>query len=105
VEAAGGTMEDITCHQVLPTKNSSSGKKRSLLHQCGLVKPEALVEITSVAHVGTNDPKYLKSDRPASLDDDERPPHRCSQLNGQSTVSYRTLLDRINENKPMGVTI
>jgi aminoacrylate peracid reductase len=65
VEAAGGTMDDITFNQIF-IKDWADYSKINAVYatffpgvkparyciQCGLVKPEALVEIASVAHIG-----------------------------------------------------
>jgi aminoacrylate peracid reductase len=65
VEAAGGTMADVTFNQIFITDWGSYAainavyaeyfpgeKPARLCIQCGLVKPGALVEIASIAHVG-----------------------------------------------------
>ena len=65
VAAAGGTMDDVTFNHVFlkswddyATMNAvyaeyfPGDKPARYCIQCGLVKPEALVEIASVAHVG-----------------------------------------------------
>lgn len=64
VEAAGGTMADITMNHIFITDWSNYGainevyaeffpgnKPARYCLQCGLVKPEALVEIAAVAHI------------------------------------------------------
>ena len=64
IETAGGTMEDVTFNSIFITdwKNYVAineiyaeffpGEKPArFCIQCGLVKPEALVEIASVAHI------------------------------------------------------
>lgn len=65
VEAAGGSMEDVTFNSIFITdwQNYAAvnqvyaeffpGEKPArYCIQCGLVKPDALVEIASVAHIG-----------------------------------------------------
>jgi aminoacrylate peracid reductase len=65
VEAAGGTMDDVTFNTILitswddyPALNKvyaeyfPGEKPARYCIQCGLVKPEALVEIASIAHIG-----------------------------------------------------
>lgn len=65
VETAGGTMADITFNSIFITDWADYAKINSVYAeyfpgdkparfciQCGLVKPDALVEIASVAHVG-----------------------------------------------------
>ena len=65
VEAAGGTMADVTFNHIFITDWANYGavnavyarffpgdKPARYCVQCGLVKPEALVEIASVAHLG-----------------------------------------------------
>ncbi|WP_457108815.1 pyrimidine utilization protein C [Methylobacterium sp. P5_C11] len=65
VEAAGGTMDDVTFNHVFlkdwadyPAINAvyaaffPGEKPARYCIQCGLVKPDALVEIASVAHIG-----------------------------------------------------
>ena len=65
VETAGGTMDDVTFNMILITDWSNyaavnkiyaeyfSGEKPArYCIQVGLVKPEALVEIASIAHIG-----------------------------------------------------
>ena len=65
VEAAGGTMDDVTFNQIM-IKDWADYKAINAVYaeffpgdkparyciQCGLVKPDALVEIASIAHVG-----------------------------------------------------
>lgn len=66
VEAAGGTMDDVTFNHVFLKDWADYGainavyaeyfpgdKPARYCIQCGLVKPDALVEIASIAHVGT----------------------------------------------------
>lgn len=66
VEAAGGTMADITFNHVFLTDMANYAainevyaeyfpgeKPARYCLQCGLVKADCLVEIASVAHVGT----------------------------------------------------
>ena len=65
VEAAGGTMADVTMNHIFITDWANYGainaayaeffpgdKPARFCIQCGLVKPGALVEIATVAHVG-----------------------------------------------------
>ena len=65
VEGAGGTMADVTFNQIFLTSWSDYGainavyaeyfpgdKPARYCIQCGLVKPDALVEIATTAHVG-----------------------------------------------------
>lgn len=65
IETAGGTMADVTFNSIFITdwKNYAAineiyaeffpgDKPARFCIQCGLVKPEALVEIASVAHIG-----------------------------------------------------
>lgn len=65
IEAAGGTMADVTMNHIFVTDWANYGavntvyaeyfpgdKPARYCIQCGLVKPDALVEIASVAHVG-----------------------------------------------------
>ncbi len=65
IETAGGTMDDVTFNSIFITDWSNYGavnkvyaeyfpgeKPARFCIQCGLVKPEALIEIASVAHVG-----------------------------------------------------
>lgn len=65
VEAAGGTMDDVTFNHIFVRDWSDYGainavyveyfpgdKPARYCIQCGLVKPDALVEIATVAHVG-----------------------------------------------------
>ena len=65
VEAAGGTMADVTMNHIFITDWAHYGavnavyaeffpgdKPARFCIQCGLVKPGALVEIATVAHVG-----------------------------------------------------
>src|ERR1700744_983233 len=64
VEAAGGTMDDVTFNSIFLTDWANyaaintvyaeyfpGDKPARYCIQCGLVKPEALVEIASIAHV------------------------------------------------------
>lgn len=66
VEAAGGTMADVTFNHIFLTDWAHyaainavyaeffpGDKPARYCIQCGLVKPGALVEIATVAHVGT----------------------------------------------------
>ncbi|OFC71925.1 pyrimidine utilization protein C [Alteromonas confluentis] len=65
IEEAGGTMDDVTFNTILLTDWANYGainkvyaeyfpgeKPARYCIQVGLVKPEALVEIASIAHVG-----------------------------------------------------
>ncbi len=65
IETAGGTMEDVTFNHIFLTDWANyaamnkvyaeffpGGKPARFCIQCGLVKPDALIEIASVAHVG-----------------------------------------------------
>jgi aminoacrylate peracid reductase len=65
VEAAGGTMDDVTFNSIMitdwdnyPALNKvyaeyfPGEKPARYCIQCGLVKPDALVEIASIAHIG-----------------------------------------------------
>jgi aminoacrylate peracid reductase len=65
IETAGGTMADVTFNSIFIRDRSDYGvlnkvyaeyfpgdKPARFCIQCGLVKPDALVEIATVAHVG-----------------------------------------------------
>lgn len=65
VETAGGTMADVTFNSIFVTDWANyaaintvyaeyfpGDKPARFCIQCGLVKPDALVEIASIAHVG-----------------------------------------------------
>ncbi len=65
VEAAGGTMDDVTFNMIMLkdwadyaaintvyAEYFAGEKPARYCIQCGLVKPEALIEIASIAHVG-----------------------------------------------------
>jgi aminoacrylate peracid reductase len=65
VEAAGGTMADVTMNHIFVTDWANYGavntvyaeyfpgdKPARYCIQCGLVKPGALVEVATVAHIG-----------------------------------------------------
>ncbi|MFE3836543.1 pyrimidine utilization protein C [Pseudogemmobacter sonorensis] len=65
IETAGGTMDDVTMNHIFLTDWANYGainevyasyfpgdKPARYCVQCGLVKPGALVEIASVAHIG-----------------------------------------------------
>jgi aminoacrylate peracid reductase len=65
VETAGGTMDDVTFNMIFLTDWANYAaintvyaeyfpgpKPARFCIQCGLVKPEALVEIATIAHVG-----------------------------------------------------
>jgi aminoacrylate peracid reductase len=67
IETAGGTMDDVTFNMIFLTDWANYGainavyaeyfpgpKPARFCIQCGLVKPDALVEIASIAHVGTS---------------------------------------------------
>ena len=69
IEAAGGTMEDVTFNHIFLRDWADYAaintvyaeffpgvKPARYCIQCGLVKPEALVEIASIAHVGMQEP-------------------------------------------------
>lgn len=65
IEEAGGTMDDVTFNQIF-IKDWADYQKVNAVYatffpgtkparyciQCGLVKPDALVEIASIAHIG-----------------------------------------------------
>ena len=66
IETAGGTMDDVTFNMIFlkdwadyPALNKVSAeyfpgpKPARYCIQCGLVRPDFLVEIASIAHVGT----------------------------------------------------
>ncbi len=66
IETAGGTMADVTFNHIFLTDWANYGainkvyaeyfpgdKPARYCIQCGLVKPDALVEIATIAHVGT----------------------------------------------------
>ncbi len=66
IETAGGTMTDVTFNHIFLTDWANYGAMNAVYAeffpgdkparyciQCGLVKPDALVEIASVAHLGT----------------------------------------------------
>jgi aminoacrylate peracid reductase len=66
IEAAGGTMADVTFNMIFITDwanyaaiNTVYGsyfpgdKPARYCIQCGLVKPDALIEIATIAHIGT----------------------------------------------------
>lgn len=65
IETAGGTMDDVTFNSIFITDWSHYAavnavyaeffpgeKPARFCIQCGLVKPDALIEIASVAHIG-----------------------------------------------------
>ena len=65
IETAGGTMEDVTMNHIFITdwvnyravnevyaEFFPGDKPARYCIQCGLVKPDALVEIATVAHIG-----------------------------------------------------
>lgn len=58
VEAAGGSMEDVTFNMIMLTDWANYAeffpgeKPARYCIQCGLVKPDALIEIASIAHIG-----------------------------------------------------
>ena len=66
VEAAGGSMADITFNSIFITDWANyaavnavyaeyfpGDKPARYCIQCGLVKPDALIEIASIAHIGS----------------------------------------------------
>jgi aminoacrylate peracid reductase len=68
VEAAGGSMADITFNSIFITDWANyaavnavyaeyfpGDKPARYCIQCGLVKPDALIEIASIAHIGSKD--------------------------------------------------
>jgi aminoacrylate peracid reductase len=67
IETAGGTMEDVTFNSIFITDWANYAavnrvyaeffpgeKPARFCIQCGLVKPDALVEIATIAHIGTS---------------------------------------------------
>lgn len=65
IETAGGTMDDVTFNMIMVKDWADYAKVNSVYAeffpgvkparyciQCGLVKPDALVEIASIAHIG-----------------------------------------------------
>lgn len=65
IETAGGTMDDVTMNHIFVTDWANyqavnkvyaeyfpGDKPARYCVQCGLVKPDALVEIATVAHIG-----------------------------------------------------
>ncbi|WP_414147087.1 pyrimidine utilization protein C [Erwinia sp. BNK-24-b] len=65
IETAGGTMDDVTFNSIFITDWANYADVNSVYAdyfpgekparfciQCGLVKPDALVEIASIAHIG-----------------------------------------------------
>ena len=65
IQAAGGTMDDVTFNSIFVKDWADyaavnevyatffpNDKPARFCIQCGLVKPDALVEIASIAHVG-----------------------------------------------------
>ena len=65
IETAGGTMEDVTFNSIFITDWANyaainkvyatyfpGDKPARFCIQCGLVKPDALVEIATIAHIG-----------------------------------------------------
>ncbi|AMM27201.1 pyrimidine utilization protein C [Acinetobacter pittii] len=65
IETAGGTMDDVTFNSIfikdwadytavntVYAEYFPSDKPARFCIQCGLVKPDALIEIASIAHVG-----------------------------------------------------
>lgn len=65
IETAGGTMDDVTMNSIFITDWANYGavnqvyaeyfpgeKPARFCIQCGLVKPDALIEIASIAHIG-----------------------------------------------------
>jgi aminoacrylate peracid reductase len=68
IETAGGTMEDVTFNSIfirdwadyaalnkVYAEYFPGDKPARFCIQCGLVKPDALVEIATIAHVGKNE--------------------------------------------------
>ncbi|KGD77595.1 pyrimidine utilization protein C [Pantoea vagans] len=68
IETAGGTMADVTFNSIFITDWSNYAtvnqvyaeyfpgeKPARFCIQCGLVKPDALIEIASVAHIGKSE--------------------------------------------------
>jgi aminoacrylate peracid reductase len=65
IETAGGTMDDVTMNHIFLTDWANYGavnkvyaeyfpgdKPARFCIQCGLVKPDALIEIATIAHIG-----------------------------------------------------
>ncbi|HEX8540931.1 MAG TPA: pyrimidine utilization protein C [Pseudomonas sp.] len=65
IETAGGTMDDVTFNMIMIRDWADYAKVNEVYAeyfarekparyciQCGLVKPEALIEIASIAHIG-----------------------------------------------------
>ncbi|MDW8846595.1 pyrimidine utilization protein C [Erwinia sp. MMLR14_017] len=65
IETAGGTLDDVTFNSIFVTDWSNYAAINSVYAeyfpgekparfciQCGLVKPDALIEIASIAHIG-----------------------------------------------------
>jgi len=65
IETAGGTMDDVTMNSIFITDWANYGavnqvyaeyfpgeKPARFCIQCGLVKPDALIEIATIAHIG-----------------------------------------------------
>ena len=65
IEAAGGTLDDVTFNSIFITDWANYAKVNEVYAeffpgekparyciQCGLVKPDALIEIASIAHIG-----------------------------------------------------
>lgn len=65
IEAAGGTLDDVTFNMIMLrdwadyaainlvyAEYFAGEKPARYCIQCGLVKPEALIEIASIAHIG-----------------------------------------------------
>jgi aminoacrylate peracid reductase len=65
IETAGGTLEDVTFNSIFVTDWNNYAainrvyaeyfpgeKPARFCIQCGLVKPDALIEIASIAHIG-----------------------------------------------------
>jgi aminoacrylate peracid reductase len=65
IETAGGTMDDVTMNSIFITDWANYAavnqvyaeyfpgeKPARFCIQCGLVKPDALIEIASIAHIG-----------------------------------------------------
>ncbi|PLR39884.1 pyrimidine utilization protein C [Chimaeribacter arupi] len=67
IETAGGTMDDVTFNSIFITDWANyaainqvyagyfpGDKPARFCIQCGLVKPDALIEIATIAHIGTH---------------------------------------------------
>lgn len=71
IETAGGTLDDVTFNSIFITDWSNYAAVNSVYAeyfpgekparfciQCGLVKPDALIEIASVAHIGKSGERH-----------------------------------------------